>query len=95
MIDVRFVIAHGLWILGAAVALAAFSYYDWLAGERQMPLRQMLRVARGWKASIGGGVLLVASGFLLMEGTRWWERGLWLLVWAGAAFDLWRLRSAT
>jgi hypothetical protein len=95
MIDVRFVIAHSLWILGAAVALAAFSYYDWLARERQMPLRQMLRVAWGWRVSIAGGVLLVASGFLLMEGTRWWERGLWLLVWAGAAFDLWRLRSAT
>jgi hypothetical protein len=95
MIDVRFVIAHSLWILGAAVELAAFSYYDWLAGERQMPLRQMLRVAWGWKVSIAGGVLLVASGFLLMEGTRWWERGLWLLVWAGAAFDLWRLRGAT
>src|SRR5687768_3800226 len=31
VIDVRFVIAHGLWILGAAVILAAFSYYDWWA----------------------------------------------------------------
>lgn len=29
MIDVRFVIVHGLWILGAAVALATFSYYTW------------------------------------------------------------------
>jgi len=95
MIDARFVIAHGLWIFGAAGALASFSYYDWRAGERQMPLRQMLRVAWGWKVSIAGAVLLTASGFLLMEGTRWWERGLWLLVWAGAAFDLWRQRSAT
>ena len=93
MIDVRFVIAHGLWILGAAVALAAFSYYQWLAGERRMPLRQMLRAARGWKVSIAGAVVLVASGFLLMEGTRWWERGLWVVVWGGAALDLWRGRS--
>jgi multidrug efflux pump subunit AcrA (membrane-fusion protein) len=73
MIDVRFVIAHSLWILGAAVVLAAFSYYEWLARERQMPLRRMLRVAWGWKVSIAGGVLLVASGFLLMESARWWE----------------------
>ena len=94
MIDVRFVIAHSLWILGAAVALAAFSYYQWLAGERQMPLRQMLASARGWKLSIAGAVLLAASGFLLMEGTRWWERGIWLVVWGGAAFDVWRLRRA-
>ncbi len=95
MIDIRFVIAHGLWILGAAVGLAAFSYYNWLAEERQMPLRQMLRIARGWNVSLAGGVLLLASGFLLIQGTRWWERGLWLLIWAAAAFDLWRLRRAT
>jgi hypothetical protein len=95
MIDVRFVIAHSLWILGAAVALAAFSYYQWLAGEQQKPLRHVLRAAWGWKVSIAGAMILVASGFLLMEGTRWWERGLWLLVWAGAAFDLWRLRRQT
>jgi hypothetical protein len=95
MIDVRFVIAHGLWILGAAVALAAFSYYNWLAREQHRSLRHVLRSEWGWKVSVAGGVLLVASGFLLMEGTRWWERGLWLLVWAGTAFDLWRLRSAT
>ena len=95
MIDVRFVIAHSLWIIGAAVVLAAFSYYDWLAREQRRPLRHVLRAQRGWKVSMAGGVLLVASGFLLMESARWWERALWLLVWAGTAFDLWRLRSAT
>lgn len=94
MIDVRFVIAHGLWILGAAVALAAFSYYHWLAGERRIRLRQMFGAAWGWKLSNAGAMLLVASGFLLMESTRWWERGLWSVVWAGAAFDWWRLRRS-
>ncbi len=43
--------------------------------------------------SLAGGLLLVASGFLLMEGARWWERGVWLLVWAGGAFDLWAARE--
>lgn len=45
-IDVRFVIAHGLWILGAAVALAAFSYYH-MEGTRwweRKGLRRPLRV---------------------------------------------------
>jgi hypothetical protein len=93
MIDVRFVIAHSLWILGAAIALAAIGYYDWQARERRLPLRQLLRTAWGWKVSIAGSALLVASGFVLMESTRWWERALWLMVWAGAAFDLWRLRD--
>ncbi len=95
MIDVRFVIAHGLWILGTAVVLAAFSYHGWLARERQIPLRQVLRGAGGWRMSIVTGVLLVACGFLLMQGTHWWERGLWLLALAWVAFDLWRLRSTT
>jgi hypothetical protein len=75
--------------------LAALSYYDWLAGERRLPLRQMWRAAWGWKASLAGGVLLAASGFLLMEGTNWWERGLWLLILAGAAVGLWRMRGST
>ncbi len=88
MIDIRFVIAHSLWILGAAVALASFSYHKWLARERHMPLRQMLRLAGGWKLSINGSILLVASGFLLMESAYVWEKALWLVVWAGAAFDL-------
>lgn len=47
MIDVRFVVAHSLWILGAAVALAAFSYYNWLAGEQRRRLREVLRTERG------------------------------------------------
>lgn len=92
MIDVRFVFAHGLWILGTAVAVAAFSFYDWLARARQRRLREVLREARGWKLSAAGGLLLLASGFLLMESTRWWVWCGWLAVWAGAGYDLWRLR---
>lgn len=94
MLDARFVIAHGLWIVGAAVALATFSYYDWLARQLETPLRKMLRVAWGWKAGIAGSALLVASGFLLMEKIPLWQRGLWLLVWAAAAVDMWRMRRA-
>ena len=89
MIDVRFVFAHGLWILGAAILLAAFSYYDWLSREQGRRRRDVLRDARGWTLSVAGSVLLIASGVLLMEDSRWWERGLALVVWAGAARDLW------
>lgn len=94
MIDVRFVIAHALWILGAAVAVAAFSYYHWLAGERHMRLREMFAAAWGWKCSNAIAMLLIASGFLLMEGTSLWQGGAWLAVWTGAVVDLWRLRHA-
>lgn len=85
-------IAHGLWILGAAVALATVSYYQWFAAEQRLPLRQLRRTARGWKVSIAGSLLLVASGFLLMESARWWERSVWLLIGAGAGINLWRTR---
>ena len=37
-------------------------------------------------SSLAGGLLLVAAGFLLMDGMRWWERGVWLLIGAGGAF---------
>lgn len=47
MIDVRFVTAHGLWILGAAMVLAAISFYDWRARIRasKPPLRVTARLA--------------------------------------------------
>ena len=89
MIDVRFVLAHSLWILGAAILLASFSYYDWQSREQGRRRREVLRNARGWKLSVAGSVLLIASGVLLMEDVRWWERGVALVVWAGAARDLW------
>jgi hypothetical protein len=89
MIDIRFVFAHSLWILGAAVILAAFSYYDWLAREEGRSRRDVWREARGWPVSTSAGLLLVASAFLLMEGVAWWERGVWLAAWALIARDLW------
>jgi hypothetical protein len=94
MFDVRFVLAHGLWIHGVAIVLAAFSYYNWLAASRRSPLREILRLSRGWKLSVGLGLWLVATGMLLMEGLSLWERGGWMFVWACAAANLWRLRRS-
>jgi uncharacterized membrane protein YidH (DUF202 family) len=91
MIDVRFVAAHGLWILGLALILAAFSYYHWQAGETGIRRRHVLRHARGWKLSLAVGLLCIASGCILIQGVLWWQRSLWGLVWVSAAIDLWRL----
>jgi uncharacterized membrane protein YqgA involved in biofilm formation len=93
VIDVRFAIAHGLWILGTAIVLAAFSFYDWLARAEQRRLRDVLREARAWKLSAAGGLMLLASGFLLMEGTRWWAWCGWLVVLTSAGSDLWHSRA--
>jgi hypothetical protein len=91
MIDIRFVLAHGAWILGAAIVLAAFSYYDWRAREQGRPRRDVLREKPVWKLSKASGLLLIASGFLLMTDTRWWEYALWLVIWGGTAHEIWKL----
>ncbi len=89
MIDLRFVFAHGLWVFGAATLLAAFGYYDWQSREQGRRHRDVMRDARGWKLCVAASVLLAASGVLLMRDIRWWERGLGLVVLAGAVRDLW------
>jgi hypothetical protein len=50
VIDLRFVVGHGLWILGAAVVFSAFSYYDWVRRQRGLPLRDVLAGARDREA---------------------------------------------
>jgi hypothetical protein len=95
VIDVRFVVGHGLWILGAAVLLSAFSYYDWAAGERGRSLWEVLRHARGWRISRAAGVLLGASGFLILTSTPGWARALWLTVWIAGFLDFWRSRATS
>ena len=42
MIDWITVVAHGFWIAGLALILAALSYYTWLAGQEGRSLRQVL-----------------------------------------------------
>lgn len=93
MIDVRFVIAHGLWILGASMVLSAFSLYEWMARTEGRSLHDVLRNERGWHLSAAAGLLLVASGFLLMESTGWWIGCGWFAVWVGAGHGLWRMRA--
>ncbi len=94
MIDVRFVIAHSLWILGTAVGLAAFSYYHWWAGIQQMPLRQTLHQARGWRLNVAIASFLTACGLLTLGATPWWVRGVGLLIGVSAAFHTWRYVKA-
>lgn len=86
MIDWAFVGVHSLWILGLAIVLAAFSYHDWLRQERRVPLKQQLREP-GWRLPFYSGLLLVALSFVLMRGSAWWERTLWLVLGASFGWD--------
>ncbi len=63
------VFANLLWILGAAVVLAAFSYYGWL-GESQASWRFVVRNGRAARLWIAAGSCLVLSGLVLSWATR-------------------------
>lgn len=77
MIDWYLVATSALWILGASILLAAFSYHKWAAAERGVRLREQWS-QWSWQLSWTGGMLLFCLGLGLSEGSHWWERALWL-----------------
>ncbi len=88
MIDWYFVFTHSLWILGLSIALAAFSYHDWLRKELNRPLRQQLREP-SFRLPSNVGFLLVGLGFMLLENSRWWERVTWFLLACSFGWSAW------
>ena len=88
MIDWYFVFTHSLWIFGLSVALAAFSYHDWLRKELKRPLRQQLRDP-WFRLPCNAGFVLVTLGFMLLESSRWWERALWFLLGCSFGWSAW------
>jgi hypothetical protein len=93
VIDWPDVFVHSLWILGAALVLAAFSYSDWMRRERGRPLREQWRRQPQWRALTGAGLVLIAASFVMMRGAAWWERLLWTAlgaVWVREAVRAWR-----
>ena len=88
-------VGNALWVLGAAVCLAAMSMAHYLARAGQEPLGSRLRRPK-LQLALAAGMSLFCLGLLLNSGT-WWEKGIWglcaalLVVWAVRA---WRRRSA-
>jgi hypothetical protein len=93
VIDVRFLIAHGLWISGASALLATAAYYHWLAQVRGMSRRAALRDARGWRLSVPMALVMISTGFLLMASSSRFDRVVWTAVLAAALYGLWRERA--
>lgn len=87
MIDWYSLSCNGIWILGASIVLAAFSYHHWLSGETGRTLRRVFE-ERSWRLSFPTGMLLFCVGWLLAQSDRWWERALWGVL---AASFLWQL----
>ena len=61
MIDWLTVVAHGFWIAGLALILAALSYYYWLAGQEGRSLRREL-AGPSFQKLLLVGLLLVGIG---------------------------------
>lgn len=80
MIDWYGVFRNALWVLGLAVAFAAFSYTDWWRGRQQpkLSLRQALG-APNFQAPFSLGMVLFAAG-LALSGDRWWEIAAWAIL---------------
>ncbi len=77
MINWLTIVAHGFWIAGLALILAALSYHYWLAGQTGHSLRGEL-AGNSFQRLVLAGVLLVSIG---LSGV---SRGLWQQVLAGA-----------
>ena len=86
MIDWVNVIFNGLWVLGAAVILAALSFYHHDAQRRGERLRARL-AAPGFQAWLSVGLTLISLSLALI-GPRWWERVLWALFCVTSAWQI-------
>ena len=84
MIDWWTVAANGLWILGLTLALAAFSYHHWFAGETGRRRRDLFR-ASSFQLPWTSGLFLASTGWALAQAPQWWEKTLWLVLaaWCG------------
>ena len=86
LIDWPGVARNALWILGLSIVLGAWSYTSWWASMRRIKMRHALGLPRFQVPFAVGLILFCAS--LAWSSTRWWERGLWIVL--GLAF-LWQV----
>ena len=87
MVDWASLAFNGLWVLGAAVILAAFSLSRYEAQRRGERLRMRL-VVPGFQLPLLAGLVLISLGVALI-GPRWWERVLWGVLCAMSTWQLW------
>ena len=69
---------NALWILGLSIALAAWSYAWWSAGEQGIRRRVAL-ASPSFQAPFSLGMVLFSGG-MAWGSARWWENALWLVL---------------
>jgi hypothetical protein len=89
MISWQHIARNALWILGAAILLADFSYMSWLAHEEKRPLRQLLATPR-LKRGLWLGLAMIGAGLALTSDAVW-ELVIWVLLTLLALISLWRI----
>lgn len=89
MIDWWSVVANSLWILGASVILAAFSYYAWVASNESSTLTAQLEKPT-FALVFFLGLGLIGLG-LLGTGDGILQRGMAALLVAGSVFAVVRV----
>jgi hypothetical protein len=77
MIDWWSVAFNALWIIGASILLASFSYHNWLARQTGQTLRDAFRMISR-TAAYPGGMTLICVGWMLAQADGLWERALWI-----------------
>ncbi len=87
MIDWTGLIFNGLWVLGAAVILAALGLSHYQAQRQGERLRARL-AAPAFQIWLNAGLTLISLGLVLI-GPRWWERVLGGLLCAASGWQLW------
>ena len=80
MIDWDALLANSLWIVGCALALAAFSYASWQASLYHQSLLARLG-SLGILRALALAGMLVCTGFAALSGY-----GLWAFLWGILAF---------
>ena len=78
---------NALWVLGAAVLLAALSYTYYDAQRRSERLATRL-AGSAFQVWLSAGLILISLGLALI-GPYWWERVLWGLLCAWSSWQLW------
>lgn len=71
------VLTNGLWLVGLAVLLAAFSYHYNEARQSERPLKRQLQ-QRSFALAAWVSLSLIGAG-LAATSQQWWEAGIWIL----------------
>lgn len=78
---------NAIWIVGASIVVAAWSYHRAAAIAGPTPRAEVF-TSRSWLAWSGIGGLMFCAGMAFSK--QWWETALWVLLAAGSGARAWR-----